>query len=749
MQLSRHWLRILGSNWSLALAMNATRVSESVRRDIAAALQLPETNIRILHLAVGSLVVDFEVSRNSSQRMPDELINSLLLTNARLTSLSAAYAALTGSTEIISVDDAITTASSEAAGDGTLNSPCGAMCKAGIAAGLGLATLIAGTTGILCYRRFKRRRKEDPEYLAAKRAAFENVAPPTADSVSHRRTGEEGTHFLNKNSNEPTNSDVAASRPILPPLHKVFAPPESSREETVESKKPKKKKKTTNETNKKSSSSKGSHKDVSSTPAGQNGDIGTRPVTPPTARARWYTSTGDPNVRTLTVDSLHFEYHDSETSTPPAAAANTTARQDVVASSPQDVDDASKPTSARTESGPLVTPGGMSLSTPTGTDAVLGRRDAAVTDSTDEPLHRDDVAVVIHGDGGTGTIDKDAAGPPHRDQSRRTSASSWLQLKALGAAAARFLRSKKKDTPPPMPPVAAGEEHPHQRANPLHTAPPTFSRHEPTASNFDDVVVMEDVFQVERPSADVEGGAPPVLRGSSSSHAQLVLAAATRRAILPPSVAGAPLLRVPPPTSAPVRNALLSFFDDDVTAAKQQQRDDGADDCYVVEKAPVYEGEDDTQSVESGDGSSSSEREVARTLSRASSYEYEYEYADSQGRGSSEEADKQQPYQATFRSAGGGGRVCLTQLTSMRMPPPPLSRPRTSVTASQQSRGSSEEESDGQDWEWEVVEEAEPTADRPSHTVVQMPSRSSYAAIGGEEPESRPPSEYDEDDTPR
>jgi hypothetical protein len=198
-QLSEHWVRINGSGWGMALstAAGSARVSAAVRADISVAVGLPESKITITELRVGSLVVTFWASRNSSQLIPDGMINTFMETSA-LTYLTFAYENITGITnEILSVNQTLTRTSSNVIGPVAVECN-GVQCYLPAAIGASGGAVVALVIIVWCAirrRRIARRlvRKTTADLRSsvnAYRASIDNPPQPLEEVVSSDEGGE-------------------------------------------------------------------------------------------------------------------------------------------------------------------------------------------------------------------------------------------------------------------------------------------------------------------------------------------------------------------------------------------------------------------------------------------------------------------------------------------------------------------------------------------------------------------------------
>ena len=150
---SRHSMRITGKQWDEVLALNSTGLYEMLQDDIASALSVTRSQVYIASVTIGSLIVEFIVTRNASQSLSDDRINTAIA--AGLLPLTyGMYHEETGSNETLSVSLTFTVKSST---DPANNLACGVTCISAVVAGVAaIAVLIFATWRIAtCLRNRK------------------------------------------------------------------------------------------------------------------------------------------------------------------------------------------------------------------------------------------------------------------------------------------------------------------------------------------------------------------------------------------------------------------------------------------------------------------------------------------------------------------------------------------------------------------------------------------------------------------
>ncbi len=134
MQRSRHSFRISGDYWFEVLQTNYTELEKMLQEDIAETLAIYADEVFIASIRVGSLIVEYIVTRNASQMLTDSFINEQIGANAELHRTIQIYREETLSNEVLTIGSVFTIKSSA---DPANTQVCGMTCVIGVAAGAG------------------------------------------------------------------------------------------------------------------------------------------------------------------------------------------------------------------------------------------------------------------------------------------------------------------------------------------------------------------------------------------------------------------------------------------------------------------------------------------------------------------------------------------------------------------------------------------------------------------------------------
>ena len=199
--MSIHTIIFSGNSWDYVLQGFYSQTQDAVTNDIAVNLGLPSRQVRVFYMKSGSLIVEFSVERNASQRLEDQVIDNLLLAKA-YPNITMLYDSVVGSTTLITPISIQITQSSEVVSSGGTSS-CGNQCKIAVGAALGGATIIVGTAACIWWRRRRLQRASkyaDIEKAAASHWYTPHRLPPTDNDKKQRLAAEKLEKKRKKNS---------------------------------------------------------------------------------------------------------------------------------------------------------------------------------------------------------------------------------------------------------------------------------------------------------------------------------------------------------------------------------------------------------------------------------------------------------------------------------------------------------------------------------------------------------------------
>lgn len=170
-----HIVRLSGTSWDAVLAAQRDSVATAVSVDIATALGIDKSRVRIDSLTVGSLVVGFTIVTNSSSQpqINSDGVTHLLLTQFSPASTQFVYTVTSGTTESVTLLETYSLVHSAP------KAKCGAGCIVGIALGTLVVVSACVAVAVFCYRR---RANKKGKSVESHQPSHPSIAPDLRDA---------------------------------------------------------------------------------------------------------------------------------------------------------------------------------------------------------------------------------------------------------------------------------------------------------------------------------------------------------------------------------------------------------------------------------------------------------------------------------------------------------------------------------------------------------------------------------------
>lgn len=183
-------LRLSGSQWASALATDRTAVLRGVTSALSAAIDVPQWQIGIHQMSVGSLVVAFSLNQYDVRFQNFSTLNQRFIV-ANYTVLEALLLSLTGQRDTVNF---LAIVSTDASPMPRPSQSCDSLCLR-VVLGSVLAAAVCVVVGIVVWRRFDIWK----EYRESGRSLCGWLCPPQSRNSSHRRAP--ATHESDGNGN--------------------------------------------------------------------------------------------------------------------------------------------------------------------------------------------------------------------------------------------------------------------------------------------------------------------------------------------------------------------------------------------------------------------------------------------------------------------------------------------------------------------------------------------------------------------